>query len=194
MSDWDWHRGGVVGSVDRLSRGVNGTFAVFAAVPLLGIMLLTVANLLLRMAGAPIAGAFELVGWLAALANGLAVGYTQTKGGHVNIDVLTRLLPRRAESVLAVVITAVSAAFFTVVTWRLVSHAFGLRDVGSVSDVLRIPYYPFTLIVAVGFAGLVLALLADLAREGRKVVGSSRGSSGEDPPPPAGGDDDGGGR
>ncbi|QBI20403.1 TRAP transporter small permease [Egibacter rhizosphaerae] len=163
-------RGGLDERVDRVSRRANGALATLAAIAVLSIMLLTVVNMVLRFAGAPIAGSFELVGWLAALTNGLAVGYTQTRRGHVDIDVLTRLMPLRIQAVLRAVMTGVATGFFVIVTWQLVEHGLHLRDVGSLSDVLRVPFYPFTFAVAVGFAGFVLALFADLLRHGREAM------------------------
>jgi hypothetical protein len=50
-----------------------------------------------------------------------------------------------------------------------VSYGLNLRDQGAVSDSLRLPYWPFSLVLAVGVAGLVLALLADLLAIGRNL-------------------------
>lgn len=162
-------RNGFVDRFDDVNRKANGAMAVAGAVALLGIMVVTVGNMALRTLGAPFAGAFEVVGWLAAICNGLAVGYTQTKDGHVSIDVLTRLMAPRVQAVLRSVIAAVAAVLFAVVTWQMLGYGLRLRAVGTVSDVMRVTYYPFPLLVSLGFAGLTVALVANLLRDLRDV-------------------------
>ena len=81
--------------VRLVNRGVNGVLAALASISLLAMMLLIVGNMFRRTVAAPFPGAFEVVGWLAAITAALALGYTQLHKGHVDIDIVTRLLGQK---------------------------------------------------------------------------------------------------
>lgn len=153
--------------VDAVNRGVNGVLAGLAGVALFVTMVVIVGNMVLRAVATPFPGAFEVVGWLAAITSGLAVGYTQLHRGHVDIDILTRALPFRVQAGLQAAVTLVSAGFFLLLAWRLTEMAARLRDVGTVSESLRVPFHHFVYALALGMVGLTVALLADLVHSAR---------------------------
>ncbi|WP_293787361.1 TRAP transporter small permease, partial [uncultured Aeromicrobium sp.] len=85
-------------------------------------------------------------------------------GAHVSIDLLVRRWPRRVRIVVGSVVTIVSIALFVQVMTSLVVYGQVMQTQGSATESLGIPYWPAVYVVVVGFAGLVLALVADLAR------------------------------
>jgi TRAP-type C4-dicarboxylate transport system permease small subunit len=147
--------------VGAVNRGLNGVLAALASVTLLSMMALIVGNMLIRTVTAPLAGAFEVVGWLAAMTSALALGYTQLHKGHVDIDIVTRLLPAALQRVLQVLVTLVATAFFLLLAWRLWVMGGRLQAVGTLSESLRVAYHYFVYVVAAGVLGLAVALVAD---------------------------------
>lgn len=132
-----------------------------AGVSLVLVVALTVANMLFRVAGRPLLGTFEVVGWLTAIANGLALAFTHRSGGHVAIGIVVSRLPRRLAMSFEVGVAVLSAGLFGFAAWRLVGVANRLREVGTVSDALRLPYYPFVGVLAFGIAVLALSFLVE---------------------------------
>jgi len=136
--------------------------AMLAGVALVAVMLLIVADIVLRLFGSPIPGSYELVGWLAAVAIALSLGHTQVHREHVAIEVISERLPGRLRQVLSVLIWLVASALFVAATWRLLAYAGELQAQGSRSETLQVRFYPWIYLVAIGCAGLALALLWDL--------------------------------
>lgn len=159
------------GPLEAVNHGFNGLLAGLAGVSLLAMMTVIVGNMFLRAFATPFAGAFETVGWLAAITTALALGYTQIHKGHVDIDLVVRLLPPTVQRILRVLVALASAAFFVLLAWRLAEMAGRLREVGTVSEALRVPFHHFVYLVALGALGLAVALVADLIDSVRALRG-----------------------
>lgn len=155
--------------IDAVNRGFNGVLAGLAGLSLFAMMGLIVGNMFLRTVTAPFPGAFEVVGWLAAITAALALGYTQIHRGHVDIDIVTRLLPFRVQSTLQVLTSVLAAGFFVLLAWRLMVMAGRLRDVGTLSESLRVPFHFYVYVVALGVLGLAVALVAGAIENVRAV-------------------------
>lgn len=161
-----------MGGFERLQRAVRRTsyglcfFGMFFAIPL---MLLTVADVFGRsFFNKPIPGSFELSEYMLAVIVLLGAGYTQQVKGHVGVDFLTRRLPDRLQAVLRALTTAAALAIVGLLIWQGFLDASQER---AVSDQLRIPQWPFKMLVAVGGAVLWLELLMDLIAALRAAVG-----------------------
>ncbi|OUZ12194.1 hypothetical protein BHE97_03130 [Aeromicrobium sp. PE09-221] len=154
----------VLQRVVRFAGLLNTGMVRVASVCLVLVMLALIANIVMRVAGSPLNGTFEVVAMLAAVVFGLSLGDAQNHGAHVSIDLLVRHWPRRIRIVVASVVTIVSIALFVQVITSLVVYGQVMRAQGSATESLGIPFWPAVYVVVVGFAGLVLALVADLAR------------------------------
>lgn len=146
------------------SAAVTRTLGWLAGIALIAMMLFTVADVVLRGIGRPVAGSFEIIGWLSAAAMTLALGYTQLHKGHVAIDLLTRGLPPRARAAVDVAVGLLGLLLFIAVTAFLVRHAGDLHATGSRSETLKVAVYPWVYIGAAGAAGLALQLGVDLLK------------------------------
>jgi TRAP-type C4-dicarboxylate transport system permease small subunit len=136
---------------------------------LIPMMLLTAADVMARVAGArPIPGAVELSGYMLAVFILLGVAYTHQMKGHVRISMLVSRLPKRAGYILEIVTTLLSLFIIGILAWQ--GWAVGIQE-KTVSDMLRIPQYPFRLLVSVAAIFLFLELLIDLAESMRKLAG-----------------------
>lgn len=160
--------------LDAVSRFVNRALAGLAGVALVAMMLFTVFDVVMRALGRPVAGSFEVIGWLSAVAMALALGYVQVHRGHVAMTLLTGRLEGRPLALLEVITGLMSMGLFAAVAWFLFRYGQVLQSTGSLSETLRIVIYPWVYVVTVGFAGLTLALFLDLLRSiGRLITGSS---------------------
>lgn len=150
--------------LERLIDRVVRLLASLAGVTLLAMLALTVVNIAMRALATAFYGTFELVGLLAAVVVGLSLGVAQRERAHVSIDLVMSRVPVRLQLVVGAVVTLASAALFVVVAHQLWLYGLNLRDSGTLSETMRLEFWPVPLVVAVGAAGLVLALLADLSQ------------------------------
>lgn len=155
----------VEGLCDRAVR----LLAAVAGVTLLAMVAVTVLNIALRAVATPLYGTFEVVGWLAAVVGSLALGAAQRDRAHVTIDLVMSRVSVRMQLVVGAVVTLVSAALFALLAQQMWLYGMNFREVGARSDTLRLEYWPVPLVVAVGAAGLVLALVADLSQITRRL-------------------------
>jgi TRAP-type C4-dicarboxylate transport system permease small subunit len=151
-------------ALSRISGLINRGLAWAAGLTLVGTMLFTVLDMVLRALGRPIAGSFEVIGWLSAAATALALGYTQLHRGHVSIDLVVTRLGSRARSGIETLTHLASLLLFCAVALYVAGYGDTLRESGSLSETLKAIVYPWVYVVAVGAAGLALALLVEFAR------------------------------
>jgi hypothetical protein len=84
----------------RLERAVtvaSGWFNYAACLAVVVMMLLSCADVALRLFGAPIPGAYEMVGFLGAVIVSFALAYTSLQRGHVAVEVIFEKLPMKAQ-------------------------------------------------------------------------------------------------
>ncbi len=147
--------------LDQASRWINQSLAWVAAVALLAMMAVTVADILLRLIGLQIAGTYELVGWLAAAAMGLSLGYVQLHNGHVSMTIISDRLRGRTAAVVRLISSVLSLGLVAAVTYYVGAYGLMQQATGSLSETLRFIVYPWVLILTLGLASLTLALFVD---------------------------------
>ena len=135
---------------------------------LIPLMLLTTSDVIGRgFFRKPIPGSFELSEYMLAVFILLGAAYTQQVKGHVGVDFITSKLSPRLRAVCEIVTTVLSLFIIAIVIWQ--GFLEGIRE-RTVSDMLRIPQYPFRLLVAIGGFLLWLELLIDLMSSVGKVI------------------------
>ena len=152
-------------AVRPLARGMH--WAGGAA--LVGIMLVTVADVVLRSFKSPITGTYELVGFLGAVAIGFSLPQTSLDKGQVLMDFLTRRLPPGAGRALAALTRWVGAGLFALIAWNLLAMGADLRRTGDETPLLHLPHF----LLAWGIAGACAVEGLVLAAEG--FAGDGRG-------------------
>ncbi len=151
--------------LDRIERYLIKLAVFCGGAALVGMMVLTCANILVRTVGDPIRGTFELMGYGGAVVTALALGYTQKRRGHIAVNVLIVRFPPQVQKGLNSLNDAACALFFFVVTWQLMQKAAGFVKTGEVSETLRMVFYPFTYIVALGCGLMALVFVLSLIRD-----------------------------
>jgi TRAP-type mannitol/chloroaromatic compound transport system permease small subunit len=132
--------------------------------------------MVLRALGRPVAGSYEIIGWLSAAAMALALGYTQQHRGHVAIDLLTTRLQGRVRAAVELLMSLLALLLFVALAWYLARYGRVLHETGSLSETLKAVVYPWVYVVAAGAAGLALALLVDFLRSAARLRAAQRQS------------------
>ena len=150
--------------IHQVSAGLNGISA--AAIAL--IMLLTCADVVLRLFGKPIPGTYELVGYFGAVIVAAAMAWTSIERGHISVEMLVDRLPRRVRHAVEALGAAAGSVLFGLLAWQCRIYAAELMESGEVSPTLGVATWPFVGCIALGAALLALVLLVDALREFKK--------------------------
>lgn len=153
------------GFLARLLFGLAGAAIV-------AMMLLTCADVVLRLFSRPIPGTYELVSFFGAVSVAFAMAHTCVEKGHIAVSVLVQLLPRRGRETVDALTSTLGLILFALIAWRSVLYAEDLRRSGEVSLTLQLPFYPFVHGIGLSAAVVCLVLLSDLIRH---LQGAFRG-------------------
>ena len=144
----------------KISKGLNNIAAVMLAL----MILLTVADVILRGLRAPIVGTYEMVGLLGAVIVGFAIPFTSWIKGHIRVDFLILKLSPRGRKILDIATRCVGIGLFLVIGWNLLLLAAEAARAGEVTPTRHIPFYP--IIYGVGAASFFqsLVLFCDIVK------------------------------
>jgi TRAP-type C4-dicarboxylate transport system permease small subunit len=155
--------------ISQISRVMAAVGAVtFAAMMLITVIDVTGRNLFLI----PLNGAVEIVGLLLVLGGTWGMGYCHLLKMHIRINILTERFPPRWKALFWIVTCFVSLVVSGMIAWRAydkVNHYFSVT-LGTTTDVLGWPLWPFVLAMAIGFSWLVFVLVIDIIVTVAKVV------------------------
>jgi TRAP-type C4-dicarboxylate transport system permease small subunit len=157
----------------QLGKWVHSAGRGFNAVSCLAIivmMLLTCADVVLRLFGHPILGTYEMIGFLGSIVVSFSMAYTSLEKGHVSVEILVERLPERLQMVIDTIGSFISTVLFGLISWQSAIYALDLKHSGEVSMTLQMPIYPFLLGMAVGCAMLCLVLVVEMLRSMRRMV------------------------
>ncbi len=144
----------------KVIHRLNFSVAVVGMSFIIPLMLLTTGDIIGRkFFSKTIPGTFEISEYILATFILLGAAYTQQVKGHVGVDFLTSRLSPRVRIACEIITTILSLFIIGIVVWQGWAEGIGER---AVSDQLRIPQYPFRLLVAAGGFLLWLELLIDL--------------------------------
>ena len=170
------HQEGMIamGRLEELKKGIrtlNRFIGSVSACFLIPLMLITAADVLTRdLFNYPIPGTVELSQYLLAVFILLGFAYIHQVKAHVGVSLLTSLLRPPAQFILTIITAFLSLFIFSILVWQ--GSVVGIKE-RTVSDMLRIPQYPFRLLVAVAAFLVCLELLIDLWESVKKLAGGS---------------------
>ena len=139
-------------------RHAEAVLGVAASAILLGLMLLTVVDVIARYVfNRPLRGAFEVTELLLLVLIFEGLPLVSLAGEHAVMDFVDRLLDRRGRQALVCMVEAASAAFMFLLAWLTWLKADRIWAYRDATDVLRIVYGPFVYFMALtlGLAGLI---------------------------------------
>ncbi|MFC1829413.1 TRAP transporter small permease [Thermodesulfobacteriota bacterium] len=156
---------------ERISRNLAGKLFWVAGAAIIGMMLLTCADVLLRYFRKPIPGTYELVCFLGAAAVAFAMAHTSVERGHVSVSFVVQLFPLKIQRIIESITTCFGLFLFGLIAWQSASYANELRLSGEVSMTLELPFYPFVFGIGFSAAVVCLILLSDLFNTLTKIFG-----------------------
>ncbi|MGB4221109.1 MAG: TRAP transporter small permease [Smithellaceae bacterium] len=145
-------------------------FNILACAAVVAMMLLSTADVVLRIFGRPIPGTYELVGFLGALVVSFALAFTSLEKGHIAVDILVEKLPLRYRLSIDAFCNLAGAFLFSMIGYQAFIYALDIKNSGEVSPTLHIPAYPFIFGISLGCTLLCLLLAADFVKSLRRTI------------------------
>ncbi|RJR42334.1 MAG: TRAP transporter small permease [Desulfobacteraceae bacterium] len=149
--------------VSKLAKVMNGVSACCLA----AMTVLICADVILRLFGMPILGAYDIVTLLLATASGFAMAETTIKRGHVAVDLLVTMLSARLKLVFYVVTQVLSISLFAVISYESIILGRSLWEAGEVSMTVKIPFYPVLFGISLCAFMVCVVLLTALVKVSR---------------------------
>ena len=138
-----------MGNAFNVLKFVSKVLNSIAGIAVTVMMLLTVADVLLRAGGHPIIGTFEIVALLLALVIGFGIPQVSLDRGHVYMDFLLEKLSRKGKNVMNTFTRVLCLGFFAFIGINLFNVGARFHASGEVSATIKIPFYPVAYGVAI---------------------------------------------
>ncbi len=143
---------------ERIIRGLQRTVypassvvSIIGMIVLILMILLTIAEVFARrFLNTPITGVLSLSSLGLVVFVFLTLAYCATKGGHVELGIVTSLFPKRVQAGIASVMYIFTAGILGVAGWQLWLQAIRVQNAGQTAGPLEIVIYPFLYIASLG--------------------------------------------
>ena len=146
-----------------LSGRLSSWMEALAGIALIGVMLLIGVDIVGRIFGFPVPGAYEIVSFAGGLVIGLAIPATSLAKGHVSTDLLLGRLTGKSRSVLIVVTRLIGIAVFLIAGCSMIMMGVRLKAAGEVTAVLALPFYHVAYAMGGAFLIQCLVLFSEIA-------------------------------
>ncbi len=128
-------------------------------------MLLTVCDVIGRYVfNSPIMGAYEVTETMMVTAVFFFIAYTQTQKGHIAVDLVVILLPRKIRLAIDIMTHLVSIGVLILLTWMNILRWLELMARKEHTPIIHLPVSPFVLILALGCFIFSIELMKDVFR------------------------------
>ena len=122
----------------------------------------------IKLLNMPVPGGVEIVAFAGAPTYAFAIAYIQARHGHVEIEFLTKLLPRRIQSALVAFASLAGLGLFVILGWACYVTGKSLQVAGEVSQTTKTPIYPFMYALALSCIPTCLVLIAQFIESIRR--------------------------
>jgi TRAP-type C4-dicarboxylate transport system permease small subunit len=136
-------------NLNSFLRVVTNILDYMGSAALVGMMLLTVADVIMRAFGHPIIGTYEIVGLLLSVVIGFTIPKVSYDKGHVYMEVAVDHLPQTGKDILNTFTRILCLLLFFFIGYKLIGVGNEFRMSGQVSPTIQMPFYPFAYGVAI---------------------------------------------
>jgi TRAP-type C4-dicarboxylate transport system permease small subunit len=151
----------IASALSRLSNAMK----LIGGIALVGMMLLTVVDVIGRFFKHPIFGSVEIVGFLATIIVAGALPHTYKIGGHVGIEILMQTTSPKTRARVRLITRTLTLILFSLITWQMFLHASELRQMGEVSMSLKFPTYYIAYILGFGLLIFSVTILETMVHD-----------------------------
>jgi TRAP-type C4-dicarboxylate transport system permease small subunit len=151
---------GFLSGVEKISKFLN----VIAGISLTFLMLLTIADVILRQFRMPVVGTYELVAFSGAVVIGFSMPLTSYIRQHIFVDFFILKFSQKVRNIFNAATRGLVMVLFLLVGWNMFKYAGDLQKSGEVSLTLQMPFYPVAYGVGVCCFILCLVFVCDIMK------------------------------
>ncbi|NLT96133.1 MAG: TRAP transporter small permease [Clostridia bacterium] len=160
-------------NLEKVVRPISNTLNSIGNVVLMLMMLLIVADVLLRnLINSPITGSFELIEFMMGVAIFFFFANGQIEKGNVSVDMFVNKLPAKIKAIVETFVYLVSVILFTLITVQMAKESYAIFLRNDLSPAIYLPEFPFFFAATVGVFFMAIVLFIDFLLSLAKVLGS----------------------
>jgi len=120
----------------------------------------------------PLEGASEMVSLTLVVAATLGVGYCELLKGQIRVTIIIDLMKGKRKEIFNILAYLVSLVTVGLISWQVLSVKLleFLASTRAVSEMKSIPYWPFALLMFIGFVWITIILIVELVKSVREVI------------------------
>ncbi|MEC5424808.1 TRAP transporter small permease [Virgibacillus sp. C22-A2] len=119
-----------------------------------------------RSLGYPVLGDVELVQFSMVLIIMGSLAFTESTNSHISIGIIVDKLPSFFQTIIDIIAQSLTIAFCFIICWVFIIKMNFLES----SMLLGIPYYPFYILIVIGFAGWGLEAILKFLESIKKLI------------------------
>jgi TRAP-type C4-dicarboxylate transport system permease small subunit len=155
----------------KLILAISRILAIAASIILGAMMLLTVADVVLRwIFKHPIIGTTEITESMMACIAFFALAWCAAENSHLQVDLLVNRFPARVQGVIDTLTATVCLCLVALIAWRSFLEGLAVQQMHLISSLIKIPAYPFYYVVAAGCVMLCLVVVVRIMEHLGKAV------------------------
>ena len=140
---------------------------------LAGLAMLIIYEITMRyFFGRPFRGGYEMTQLAMSLIVACGLPYTAITRGHVAVDVFSGFLDRPSLRWLNFAVHALGAVMLGILAWRSFAYAMGSYSYGDITNMMRLPKYPFQFAVSISAGLFAMVLVIDALKALRPTAPS----------------------
>lgn len=145
-------------------------FAYIAGISILLMMTVTVADVILRIFGIGITGAYDLVRACGVIAVACALPYVTAVKGHIAIEYFYHKCGKAGRIVLDTLFRVSALVLFGILTVQTFRHGLSLLQTGEVLPTLGMPVFWIPLVISLNSVLMMVVFVYHLLHPGKEYI------------------------
>lgn len=154
----------------RFLRRIVSALGVVAGLAVVAMIAVTCVDVVGRLFGWPLKGAYDIVMILGTVTIGGGLPYTTGCKGHVAIEFFWQRLSRRGRIVVDTLSRLITISMFSFLTWRFIQYGAELRASGQGTATLGWPVFWLAWLMALCTGVMTLVILYHLMHPGKELM------------------------
>ncbi len=154
----------------RVLRRMTFFLAHLAGLAIMAMILITVSDVVLRIFGKSLFGAYDLVRIAGVIAITCSLPYVTAVKGHIAIEFLHQRFSRRGRLIMDSIFRLIAIALFGLLVYRCWQYGLLLLKSSQVMPTLSIPIFWIPWMSAISFVFVLIATLYHLSHPGREFI------------------------
>ncbi|MBN2442699.1 MAG: TRAP transporter small permease [Spirochaetales bacterium] len=146
------------------------SLAALSGVGILFVIFITCLDIVLRIFGTSLIGAYDLVRIAGVIIIGGALPYTTAVKGHVAIEFFFHKLNRIGRIITDSITRIIAIALFGILTYQNCIYGISLYNAGEVTSTLQLPIFWLPFYIAFSCFIVILVIIQNLLHPGKEMI------------------------